>query len=197
MVQQHRRGQEGRRGAGAHRPHLPGGQPVRQLPGLPEGQRTDRGRRHRQAEHGGGLARPQHRHRRLAILHSARCVPRQRRLGPLPRAARPSVRSSPSGCSAGAITRITAPAWRAICSSTCSPACTSPPGRMGPERVMRHRRPALLERRARRAGRDAGHARLPGAAGAPRVHPGAAGEFQERRAAGASSASASSAAKAS
>ena len=40
-------------------------------------------RRHRRAEHGGGLDGPQLRYRRLAVLHSARRLAREYRLGPL------------------------------------------------------------------------------------------------------------------
>ena len=65
---------------------------------------------HRRTEPGGGLARPQYRDRRVAILDSARRYTRPDRLGPLPRATPRSGPSNRSACSAGAITTTTAPA---------------------------------------------------------------------------------------
>ena len=92
----------------------------------------DQGRRHRRTEYGGGVARPQHGARRLAIFDPARTQrPANIDWGPLSRQRRPSGASSPSVCSAGGTTRTTARQSRATCSYTCFPVCTRPQARSG------------------------------------------------------------------
>ena len=114
------RGRQARgRRAGAHGPDLPGGQPVRHIRRIPEGARPRAGRRHRPAHDGGGVARPEHRARARGSIRFRRMRRPPPSIGTASSGRRPSGRSSPSACSAGATTRTTARAWRAICSSTC------------------------------------------------------------------------------
>ena len=86
-------------------------------------------RRHRETQHGGRVARSQHRRRRMAVLDSAGRLASKTSIGIAFSATLPSAPSSRSACSAGAITATTAPALRAICSYTCLPDFMSSPDR--------------------------------------------------------------------
>ena len=98
--------------------------------------------RDRRTQPGRRAARPQHGDRRMAVFDSARRLAAEHRLGPLPGQRARSGPLSPSGSSAGATTRTTAPESRATCSSTCSRDFTSSPVRSAPNASMRPAAPA-------------------------------------------------------
>jgi hypothetical protein len=140
--------------------HLPGRQPARQLHPLRQGPRdlrfrpARRGSLHRRAVES-QLAR-----RRLGLSHPARRQPADRRLGPLhPGRARRTL-STPSASSAGVSSPTTAPAWAAICSSTCSPAFQASPASTRAHPRLLQRRPLPLQRRPRVSRLPRNHLRL-------------------------------------
>ena len=128
---------DGRRRARRHRRpegdqgRLPGRQPVRQLDPLRQGQGADPAGRARQGPRHRGAVQPQLRRRRLAVLDSDRRLARRRSTGTASWATHRSGRSTRSGSSAGGTTGTTARPSPATCSSTCSPASTTPPARSG------------------------------------------------------------------
>jgi predicted dehydrogenase len=63
-------------------------------------------------------------HGRVGLYGSLRCLTHHLRLAALARAPRPRFRSTANTSSNGASGRPTEAAWRAICLSTCSVACT-------------------------------------------------------------------------
>ena len=154
-------------GAGRHRRpegdegRLPGGQPVRQLGRLRQGQGADRQRGHRQAAT--SIEARYNRnsaHRRLAVLDPDRRLARDGGLGPLPRRA-PKRPFDP----------IRFFRWRnywdygtAVAGDLFVHLLTGihhATGSLGPTRIAGDGRPALLERRPRRLRRHHGPARLP------------------------------------
>ena len=138
-------------------------------------------RRDRRAQPRRSVDQPQLRDGRLAVLDSARRLAADDRLGSVPRAARRSGRSIRSGCSAGATTATTAPAFRATCSCTCSRGIHFVLDALGPTRAIATGGLRHLERRPRRARRDARALRLSEDGVASGVHPVAEGELRRRR----------------
>ena len=100
------------------------GQPAREFHHLPQGERTAGRGRHRHAQHGDRLVRPQFGARRVGIHGSLRCLAGHLRLAALARHGAARFPSTANTSSSGASGRLTEAAWRAICSSTCSAACT-------------------------------------------------------------------------
>ena len=125
MVQELDEGPARHRRRAADRTHPAGRQPARQLDRLREGAGAVPRRRDRRAESRRSVDQPQ---LARSARGSIRFRPTRRRrpsTGIVSSAARRSGRSSRCACSAGATIATTAPAFRAICSCTCSPASTS------------------------------------------------------------------------
>ena len=102
---------------------------------LREGPGADQAGRHRRGQLDRGAVQPQLVDRRLAVHDPDRRLARDGRLGPVPRLGPQASVRRRSGSSAGGTTPTTARPWRATCSSTCSPASTTPSGSLGPNRI--------------------------------------------------------------
>ena len=100
------------------------GQPAREFDHLQEGERTARRRRHRHAQHGDGVVRPQFGAWARGNIPFPTMPTPPPAIGRAGSARRPRFPLTASASSSGAGTRITEAAWRAICLSTCSAACT-------------------------------------------------------------------------
>ena len=135
-----------------------------------EGRAADEVRRDRATQHGGGVARSQHRHRRVAVLDSAGRFASRTSIGIAFSATLPSGRSNRSAYSAGAITATTAPgsAGDLFVHLLTGLARRHRIARTDPHLLLR--RHSILEGRARCSRRDAGCAGLSEDGRSSRVH---------------------------
>ena len=136
MVQKIERRQAGDRSAEEDRPHPADRQSsMRARVVFQKAAETAEAGRDRRAEHGGSASRPQHGHRRMAVL-AFRPMPRRRTsIGTASWATLPSGRLNRSASSAGATTGITAPASRATCIVHLLTGLHVVTGSLGPNRI--------------------------------------------------------------